>query len=363
MSVHKRGNNGTYYVSYRDEKGAQHTKTFGKGREGKRDALKFDEEIKARKLVEAPVPRFALGEKVYLDQLAQIYIDAKKSEGNSVRCLKEIAALLKEHFLPVFAQRPVDEIRFEEIVEIIGKVYADRSQTTRSRYLSYLKMVFQYGVDYELTTRNPLKRWKKPKERPRDTKLTYPDLMKIQGAASPHLAWAIEVAWNLGVRTGESELLALTWNDIDWEDSSIKVYATKTKTTRIIPIAPNFLERLKAMREKARTGYIIEYQGRPMRKFRRSLKSAVERAGISYPVVMYDIRHLFATVLLREGGDVAAVSKLMGHSTVKMTVDQYYHLLGDEKRRTIAKLPSLATPTEASKPMDASTNQPKLAQG
>ena len=123
------------------------------------------------------MPRFALGEKVYLDQLAQAYIDAKKSEGNSVRCLKEIAALLKEHFLPVFAQRPVDEIRFEEIAEIIGKVYADRSQTTRSRYLSYLKMVFQYGVDYELTTRNPLKRWKKPKERPRDTKLTYPDLM------------------------------------------------------------------------------------------------------------------------------------------------------------------------------------------
>lgn len=25
-----------------------------------------------------------------------------------------------------------------------------------------------------------------------------------------------------------------------------------------------------------------------------------------------------------------------------MTVDQYYHLLGDEKRRTIAKLPSLS---------------------
>ncbi|EFL50923.1 putative site-specific recombinase [Solidesulfovibrio fructosivorans JJ]] len=31
----------------------------------------------------------------------------------------------------------------------------------------------------------------------------------------------------------------------------------------------------------------------------------------------------------------------MGHASVKMTVDQYYHLLGGEKRRTIAKLPSL----------------------
>jgi integrase len=45
---------------------------------------------------------------------------------------------------------------------------------------------------------------------------------------------------------------------------------------------------------------------------------------------MYDIRHLFATTLLREGGDVAAVSKLMGHASVKMTVDRYYRLLEDD---------------------------------
>jgi len=64
--------------------------------------------------------------------------------------------------------------------------------------------------------------------------------MKLKDAARPHLAWAIEVAWNLGVRTGESELLALTWNDIDWDDSSIKVDATKTKTIRVLPMAPNF---------------------------------------------------------------------------------------------------------------------------
>ena len=53
MSVHKRANNGTYYVAYRDAAGRQHTKTFGKGREGKRDAQKFDQEIKVRKLIEA----------------------------------------------------------------------------------------------------------------------------------------------------------------------------------------------------------------------------------------------------------------------------------------------------------------------
>lgn len=38
---------------------------------------------------------------------------------------------------------------------------------------------------------------------------------------------------------------------------------------------------------------------------------------------------------------MSAVSNLMGHSSIQMTANNYYHLLGDEKRRTIAKLPRL----------------------
>jgi len=62
-------------------------------------------------------------------------------------------------------------------------------------------------VDNEFVEKNPLRRWKKPNERPRDTRLTVTDLNKIEAAAAPHLAWGLEAAWNLGVRTGRSELL------------------------------------------------------------------------------------------------------------------------------------------------------------
>ena len=99
------------------------------------------------------------------------------------------------------------------------------------------------------------------------------------------------------------------------------------------------------MRAKAQTEFLIEYKGKQVKQFRQSFRSACKRAEIPYHVVLYDIRHLFATTttstLLREGGDLSAVSKLMGHSSVHMTANQYYHLLGDEKRRTIMKLPSL----------------------
>ena len=106
-------------------------------------------------------------------------------------------------------------------------------------------------------------------------------------------------------------------------------------------MSPEFIARLKKMQAQAQTEYLVEYAGRPVKQFRQSFRSACKRAEIPYHVVLYDIRHLFATTLLQEGGDLSAVSKLMGHSSVHMTANQYYHLLGDEKRRTIARLPSL----------------------
>ena len=346
MSVHKRSNNGTYYVAYRDGNGRQHTKTFGKGRDGKREAEKFDKQVKGPGAaangspppITAPV---AASGKIYLDQLAQMYINARKVEGTTLKTLGEIKSFLEKHFIPVFAQRPVEEIRYDEIMTIMGKAYAKHSPVTRGRYLSYLKTVFQFGVKQDLIEKNPLRHWRKAKEHPRDTKLTFEDLMKIKTVAAPHLAWAIEVAWNLGVRTGESELFALKWADVDWAQSTIRVFATKIQSARVIPVSPVFLARLKEMRAKAQTEFLIEYKGKQVKQFRQSFRSACKRAEIPYHVVLYDIRHLFATTLLREGGDLSAVSKLMGHSSVHMTANQYYHLLGDEKRRTIMKLPSL----------------------
>jgi integrase len=92
---------------------------------------------------------------------------------------------------------------------------------------------------------------------------------------------------------------------------------------------------------EARTEFIIEFQGRQVKCLRSSFKAALERAGITYPCRLYDVRHLFASVMLAKGSDLAAVSKLMGHSSIQQTANVYYELLKGEKERAIATLPSL----------------------
>nr|WP_321258946.1 site-specific integrase [uncultured Pseudodesulfovibrio sp.] len=339
MSVHKRKNNGTYYVSYRDDHGKQRTKSFGKGAAGKRDAEAFDHEVKSKKLRGQKVMPPNNG--MYLDELAQAWINVKKAEGKGGRWLKDWASILNNSFLPGLPTVPVNALTQEDILSFVMKRYAKRSHTTRNRYLSYLKVMFNFGLDHNLIDSNPLEKWKKTKEKPRQSTLTFRQLKKIKKHAAPHLAWALDVAFHLGVRTGQSELLSLRWENVDWENNEVRIFATKTNTWRVVPVSDFFLGELNRKLREAKTAYIVEYRGRPVKSIRKAFRTACTKAGIEESVITYDIRHLFATSLLNKGGDLASVSAMMGHASTKMTADQYYHSLKSEKTRTIKLLPNL----------------------
>lgn len=341
MSVHQRKRDKRYFVVWWEPGRQQRKKLFGPGREGKREAQAFDYEIKRRKKTGDVLPDYS-GRGIHLDELSQLWLNEKVSQGRALGWLTTWADILQKYILPTLAQKPVDELAYDEIIEFMAGRYATAAQATRNRYLSYLKGIFQFGVEHGHCKSNPLARWKKPRERPRQTLLTVADFRKIMQHAAPHLAWAMEVEYHLGTRAGVSELLTLNWNMIDWDQAHIRVYGKKTRTWRTIPIPSDFLARLKEKQEQATTPYIIEYRGAPVKKFRRSLSTACDKAKIGYKVVMTDIRHLFATTLLQGGADLAAVSALMGHSSTKMTADQYYHLHASEKRRAVELLPSLA---------------------
>ncbi|MYL83460.1 tyrosine-type recombinase/integrase [Desulfovibrio aerotolerans] len=282
--------------------------------------------------------------------LGKKYLDHMRASGRTEKHIKNIDHLLNYVFVPVLGDKPINSLTYQDdmipfilhfkgVSNRTGKV---RSQYTVNKYCDYVSFIFNFGIDNGFTSVNPLKHWKKPKVQPWDLKLTVEDVKKIIAHAEPHLQWAMEVCFNLGTRPGESELLSLRWQDIDFKDGTIRIYASKTKTYRTVPINPDFLKRMEEVRKSSISGYVIEYMGRSLTTIRKAFKNACQRAGITYPTRMYDLRHLFATTLLSKGADLAAVSKMMGHSTVKMTADTYYHYMEGEKERAVRLLPGLS---------------------
>lgn len=346
MSVHVRRK--SWFVVYRDDNGRRQQKHFGTGDSGKQKAEIFDLQIKLAKKKGQEINFKSTS--IYIDELAQSYVDHLKVMGKSIKFLEELAGLLNNHIIPILKDKPVDKLTYKEDIVKLSEHLNGRKQATKNRYFGYIRAMCNFGIKNGLIKNNPLSQWVKPKENQRLVLLTVEDLMKIYECADNHLKWAIEIAWNLGVRTGNSELLALKWEHIDYARGVLRVYAPKTKNCRTLPIRSDFKAHLKERQGKSQTEYLIEYKGRPVKSLRRSFRSACRRAGITYPIRMYDIRHLFASVLLSDGADLAAVSKLLGHSSTQTTVNNYYHLLHGEKERAVGLLPSLRR--ESSSPIE-----------
>lgn len=359
------------WMVYWHVNGKRHDKSFGRGDLGQVKAQAFDRAVQDAIEHGLPVPEpdsvissinfqqmsdnpvvtepLSKSNTITLGELGNKYLDHMRASGRTEKHIRNIERLLENQFIPVIGDKPVDTLTYQQdMVPFIlhfqgvsGSTGKSRSQYTVNKYCDYLSFIFNFGIANGFTSVNPLKNWKKPKVQPWDLRLTLVDAKKIMTCAEPHLRWAMEVCFNLGTRPGESELLSLRWEHIDFESSTIKIYASKTKSYRIVPINHEFLNRLKEEQKLSISGYVIEYQGRKLTTIRKSFKNACKRAGITYPTRMYDLRHLFATTLLNKGADLAAVSKLMGHSTVKLTADTYYHYMEGEKERAVNMLPAL----------------------
>lgn len=63
----------------------------------------------------------------------------------------------------------------------------------------------------------------------------------------------------------------------------------------------------------------------------------LKRAGVDY-LKFHCIRHSFATQLLERGINIKTIQYLLGHSSIRTTLDIYSHVSDDSKANAISKL-------------------------
>ena len=73
---------------------------------------------------------------------------------------------------------------------------------------------------------------------------------------------------------------------------------------------------------------------------RRVFKKALKKAGLR-EIRIHDLRHTYATLRISKGDNIADVSKQLGHYSVKLTLDTYYHWTPGSKKSEVDELDTL----------------------
>lgn len=339
MSIHTRSN-GSVIVRYR-ENGKQKNRTFGKGEAALKAAEIFNTAVlekkkRARESVLGSVPT----EVKYFDELAVIYFQADALNGTK-QWKEDWKKLLNKHLLDELGQIPIEQLAEEIIVALVMTKFPEASAVTHGSYLSYLKTIFNFGVKRGYIEKNPLQFFTKKASPQKDFALDLKTIKEIKDKASDHVAFAIEVMCNTGVRPGPSELLALRYDHVLWDKSAIRVFGEKTQKWRTLPLKPAFLEKLRVRKKKSKSGFIIEFRGKSIKSCHKAFRNTCEKLKLDKSIVQYDIRHWYCTQLLSNGVPVKTVSMLMGHASAKMTLDKYAHVIPGDTDKAIEHLPDL----------------------
>jgi integrase len=163
-----------------------------------------------------------------------------------------------------------------------------------------------------------------------------------------------------GIRIGE--LCALKWENISLSDKTLKINKTMqriqypndnelTKThiiitdpksdasNRIIPLPDSLVKLLNSFNSNAES-YILSGSSKiyvEPRTMQNKFKNYISESNIK-DANFHSLRHTFATRCIELGFDVKSLSEILGHSSVKTTLDKYVHTSFDLKRNNMNKL-------------------------
>ncbi len=190
------------------------------------------------------------------------------------------------------------------------------------------------------------------------TKKEQKRLQKVVDNQDDARAQSVTLALGTGMRIGE--IAALTWAEVDFDESLIYVNHTyqrvmvedhktelqlgSAKTSaaqRIIPMSKSIrklLLNLKKQQTEEET-FVFTTNGKPCepRLLTYHFHKIREQAGLP-TVHFHQLRHTFATRCLETNADIMSVSQLLGHSSTKMTLDTYAHSNQEQKIAAIAAM-------------------------
>lgn len=212
--------------------------------------------------------------------------------------------------------------------------------TSLNVYIRHLKSIFNKCVDWGYLKASPFRGAKQVTEEKRPPSfLCLDDVKQLLSRADDGDTLAIITAY-LCTGRRRSELVALSWADIDLEGKRYFVRQQKVHLSRWFPANDGFLAVLQSIPESERHGFVFKRWRHPD-TITHVVKGALRAAGLSHHK-LHDLRHSFAVLFIEAGGGLRTLQELLGHNQYR-TTEIYANVSGDhlQDAANLVKIPSV----------------------
>jgi integrase/recombinase XerD len=252
------------------------------------------------------------------------YLQSKRYSANTIKVYTETLRV----FLRYFTNKTIEEISNEDLIAFNNDYILKNnfSSSYQNQLVNAVKLYYsaiqQKRIDVELVHRPR-------REKTLPNVLSKEEVKKLLNASTnlKHRTM-LSLIYACGLR--RSELLNLTFKDIQADRLIITIRQSKGKKDRIVTLSPMLLVELRQYYLQFRPlKYLFEgkivgekYSARSLEEI---LKKACKTAKINKPVTLHWLRHSYATHLLERGTDLRYIQELLGHSSSR-TTEIYTHV-------------------------------------
>ena len=221
-----------------------------------------------------------------------------------------------------------------------------RRRDSTNRILTVLKAALNWAYHQRLVTDDTAWRLVKPFKGTTAARVRFLDTAEqnaLLEAASGALRRLIAAALMTGARFGE--LARLRVSDFDRANGSIFIAKSKSGKPRHVPLTDGGVELFTSLAADRGTNesLLTRDNGKPWksREYREQYISALALANLEH-MTFHELRHSYASTMVRAGAGLIVVAEALGHSDVRMVTKHYAHLapsfVAETVRRTAPNL-------------------------
>ena len=296
-----------------------------------------------------------------LKELLELWLERYMKHTIKIRTYNRYKSICELHLIKDLGEYELEELKPNVLQDfLLKKIDNKYSTNTIKGIVSVLKQALKLAITLEFVDKEYCSNLKMPSSEEKEISVfTKKEQQVIESFCLNHKKRnyiGIVICLYTGIRLGE--LLALTWDDIDFNSNLLTInktsYSAKVdgktqiivdkpktkKSNRVIPLPNQLVKLLKIIKKESNSKYVITTRNSRMvgnRSYQRTFKFILKKVNVPYRN-FHSLRHTFATNAIELGMDVKTLAEILGHTNAMITLNRYSHSLLNYKIEMMNKL-------------------------